>query len=295
MKVLKGDIKMKAIQIKNITKKYDDHIALNQVSFQFEFGKIYGFLGRNGAGKSTLMNLISNRILPNDGEILIDGETVKENMNVHDLIFCMSEVDLYEKRWKISDLFYWSKQFYKNFKIDKAYAYAKKFDLNTKCKFKELSKGYQSIVKLIIALSMDVSYLIFDEPVLGLDAYHRDLFYKELLVAYQKKQNTIIIATHLIEEVSNIIEEVVVIHKGSILLQDTTENLLNKGYTISGIAEDVDRFCKNKNVIGYDEVGSIKVAYILENEKLKENVEKLQISSLSLQKLFVKITEGRNV
>ena len=93
-------MKMNAIQIKNVTKKYKDVTALDNVSFSFEYGKIYGFLGRNGAGKSTLINIIANRIFADSGEIMIDDIPAKENMKIHDKIFCMSEADLYDKSLK---------------------------------------------------------------------------------------------------------------------------------------------------------------------------------------------------
>ena len=96
---------MNAIQIKNVTKKYKDVTALDNVSFSFEYGKIYGFLGRNGAGKSTLINIIANRIFADSGEIMIDDIPAKENMKIHDKIFCMSEADLYDKSLKVKELF----------------------------------------------------------------------------------------------------------------------------------------------------------------------------------------------
>ena len=89
---------MNAIQIKNVTKQYKDITALDDVSFSFEHGKIYGFLGRNGAGKSTLINIIANRIFADSGEVLIDNIPAKENMKVHDKVFCMSEADLYDTK-----------------------------------------------------------------------------------------------------------------------------------------------------------------------------------------------------
>ena len=102
------------------------------------------------------------------------------------------------------------------------------------------------------------------------NANHRELFYQLLLQDYENCQRTIIIiATHLIEEVANIIEEVVLIDKGRVLLQETVETLMNKGYCISGLAGEVDDYCKDKNVIGYDELGNLKLAYILgEKEQL---------------------------
>lgn len=282
---------MQGIQIKNITKKYNGLTALDNVSFSFEFGKIYGFLGRNGAGKSTLINVIANRIFADEGKVLVDGVPARENMKVQEKIFCMSETDLYDKDLKIKEHFKWINRFYDSFNIDKALEISEKFNLDTDKRFKALSKGYQSIFKLTVALSLNVPYVIFDEPVLGLDANHRELFYDLLLKDYEDGERTIIIATHLIEEVANIIEEVVLIDKGKILLQESVERLLETGYSISGITKEVDDYCADKNVIGYDELGSLKIAYVLgEKTPLPEN-SNLQISAMNLQKLFVKLTE----
>lgn len=282
---------MQGIQIKNVTKKYNGLTALDNVSFSFEFGKIYGFLGRNGAGKSTLINVIANRIFADEGTVLIDDVPARENMKVQEKIFCMSETDLYDKDLKIKEHFKWINRFYDSFNIDKALEISEKFNLDTDKRFKALSKGYQSIFKLTVALSLNVPYVIFDEPVLGLDANHRELFYDLLLKDYEDGERTIIIATHLIEEVANIIEEVVLIDKGKILLQESVERLLETGYSISGITKEVDDYCTDKNVIGYDELGSLKIAYVLgEKTPLPEN-SNLQISAMNLQKLFVKLTE----
>ena len=282
---------MNAIQIKNITKRYKDVTALDDVSFSFEFGKIYGFLGRNGAGKTTLINIIANRIFADQGEILIDGIPAKENMGVHEKIFCMSEADLYDRDLKVKDHFKWTNRFYTDYDLKKAFELSKKFNLDTNKRFKALSKGYQSIFKLIIALSLNVPYVIFDEPVLGLDANHRELFYSLLLKEFENNERTLIIATHLIEEVSNIIEEVVLIDKGKILVQETVEELLEKGYSVSGAAQEVDHYCVGRNVIGYDELGGLKVAYILGEKTVLPQESNLQITAMNLQKLFVKMTE----
>lgn len=282
---------MNAIQIKNITKRYKDVTALDDVSFSFEFGKIYGFLGRNGAGKTTLINIIANRIFADQGEILIDGIPAKENMGVHEKIFCMSEADLYDRDLKVKDHFKWTNRFYTDFDLKKAFELSKKFNLDTNKRFKALSKGYQSIFKLIIALSLNVPYVIFDEPVLGLDANHRELFYSLLLKEFENNERTLIIATHLIEEVSNIIEEVVLIDKGKILVQETVEELLEKGYSVSGAAQEVDHYCVGRNVIGYDELGGLKVAYILGEKTVLPQESNLQMTAMNLQKLFVKMTE----
>lgn len=112
-----------------------------------------------------------------------------------------------------------------------------------------------------------------------------------LLKEFENNERTLIIATHLIEEVSNIIEEVVLIDKGKILVQETVEELLEKGYSVSGAAQEVDYYCTGRNVIGYDELGGLKVAYILGEKTVLPQGSNLQITAMNLQKLFVKMTE----
>lgn len=282
---------MNAIEIKHVTKRYKDVTALKDVTLSFEFGKIYGLLGRNGAGKSTLINIIANRLFADEGEVLIDGIPARENMDVHDKIFCMSEADLYDRDLKVKDLFQWTKRFYQDFDLDKAQEFARKFQLNTGKPFKALSKGYQSIFKLIVALCLPVPYVIFDEPVLGLDANHRDLFYQLLLREFENGERTFIIATHLIEEISSLIEEVVIIEQGQILMQESAESLLEKGYSVSGLSQEVDRYCEGRNVIGCDQLGGLKIAYVLGVKTDLPQGSGLQITAMNLQKLFVKLTE----
>ena len=265
---------MSAIQINNVTKRYKNVTALDHVSFSFRHGKIYGFLGRNGAGKSTLINIIANRIFADEGTVFIDGLP-----------------DLYASSLKIKDLFKWIDRFYDSFDLKKAFQTAEKFDLDVTKRFKALSKGYQSIVKLTAALALNVPYVIFDEPVLGLDANHRELFYNLLLKNFEDNDQTIIIATHLIEEVANIIEEVVLIDKGKLLLQENVDTLLERGYCVSGLAEEVDSYCKDKNVIGNDELGGLKLSYIIGEETKLPQGSHLQITRMNLQKLFIKLTE----
>ncbi len=282
---------MNVIQIKNITKRYGNVTALDGISFSLEYGKIYGLLGRNGAGKSTLINIMSNRLFADEGEILIDGEPARENMKVQEKLYCMSEADLYDRGLRVREVFKWTERFYDAFDRERAFAVAEQFKLDTGKKIKALSRGYQSIFKLTVALALRVPYLVFDEPVLGLDANHRELFYELLLKDYEEKQRTIVIATHLIEEVAGLIEEVVLMDEGRILLQEDTETLMERGYCVSGSAAEVEEYCRDKQVIGTDELGALKLAYVLGDRKEEEAGGNLRFSGMNLQKLFVKLTE----
>jgi len=290
---------MGEIDVKKITMCYGKSCALENISFKIEPNKIYGLLGRNGAGKTTLLNLITNRLFPTDGEITIDGEGVKENDNAIGKIYYMTERDLFPESMKVKDVFYWTKEFYPNFDFKYASNLCEKFDLNPNKKFKSLSKGYNTIAKLITALSTNSSIIIFDEPVLGLDANHRDLFYKELLENFVKQPKTIIISTHIIEEIANMLDRVIVLNNKKVQVDDSTENLLKSAYCVSGSSENIDKYILGKKCIYIEKMASFKSAIIQEKitDTDKKNAEslKLELTKLELQKLFIYLTSTGGV
>lgn len=281
-----------SIKMNHVTKEFGSVKALNHVSLTFEENRIYGLLGRNGAGKSTLLNLIANRIFTDSGEILVDGVPVKENDSALSKIYLMSEKTLYPPDMRVGEAFKWTKRFYPSFNEGEAFRIAEKFELNIHKKVKSLSTGFTSIFKLVIALCIHVPYIFLDEPVLGLDANHRELFYSLLIEMYAKSPCTIVLSTHLIEEVSGVIEDVVIIDGGKIIKNSSREELLASGYSVSGKASDVDAYAIGKEVIGADTLGGLKTAYLLgvPDAQLPESLE---VSSLDLQKLFVKLTNAK--
>ena len=265
-------------------------MALDHVNLLFEEEKIYGLLGRNGAGKSTLLNIISNRIFPDEGQVLMNGVPVRENDQALEQIYLMSEKTLYPESMKIKEVFKWSKEFYKNFDTDFAMNMAEQFRLDVKKKVKGLSTGYTSIFKNIIALSVNVPFVFLDEPVLGLDANHRELFYKILIEKYSENPFAAVISTHLIEEVSSVIEDIVIIKNGQVIRSETREELLSRGYTVSGNGALVDTYIRGKEVIGTDVLGGLKTAYIIGRPDRANLPKGLEITGLDLQKLFIQLT-----
>lgn len=281
-----------SIEIKNVSKSFGNTQALDKVSLTFGDNRIYGLLGRNGAGKTTLLNIITNRIFADTGEVLLDGIPTMENDKALQKIYMMGEKDYYPLTTKVKDIFYWTKNFYPDFDMEYARKLADTFELNINKNVKSLSTGYNSIFKVIIALSVNTPYVLYDEPVLGLDANHRDVFYRLLLEKYSESPSTIVISTHLIEEVSNVIEDVIIIKKGTIIKNESRENLLSQGYTVSGKAGTVDSFIINKNVIGIETIGGLKSAYILGSVSKETIPADLEVTRLDLQKLFVKLTNA---
>ncbi|PYG87248.1 ABC-2 type transport system ATP-binding protein [Ruminiclostridium sufflavum DSM 19573] len=283
---------MSYIELKNITKTFGNTVALDNLSLELEQNKIYGLLGRNGAGKTTLLNLITNKLFPTEGEILIDGDSVIENDRPLSKVYFMTEKNFYPDTMTIKSAFKWGREFYPDFDEDYAVRLSEKFSLKIEKKIKSLSTGYKSIFKIVMALSCNTPVILLDEPVLGLDANHRDLFYKELLQSYSEKPRTIIISTHLIEEAADIIEDVIVIKNGRIIMKDSVENVLSQGCCVSGSAAAVDKFTAGKNILGYDALGGLKTAYLLEEIETQAVPEGLEVSKLDLQKLFIYMTNS---
>lgn len=282
-----------SIQLQNITKSFRQVQALKGVSATFEENRIYGLLGRNGAGKSTLLNVLTNRIFPDGGTVLVDGENGLENDQAQSKIFLMSESTLHPDSMKVSDAFHWAKTFYPSFDLDYAMKLLTDFGLNLKSRVSGLSTGYRSIFKLILALSVNTPYVLLDEPVLGLDANHRELFYKRLLEKYAENPFTIVLSTHLIEEVENLIEDVVIIKNGEIIKQEPRESLLAGGYTVSGGAAAVESYIQGKEVLGIDALGGLRTAYLLGSpQKNSAAANDLEFGPMDLQKLFVQLTNS---
>lgn len=284
---------MNQIKVENISKRYGDVRALDDVSLIFKEQTIYGLLGRNGAGKTTLLNVMAGRVFAEQGRVTVDGAALGGGLDVSPLLFMMGEKNMYPEYMRVREAFLWASRFFPYYDGEYCDDLLRQFRLDTRKKIKALSTGYRSIFKLIMALSVNTPYLLLDEPVLGLDANHRDLFYRLLLEKYNKQPFTVIISTHLIEEVSNIIEQVVIIDAGHILVDENRDHLLAKGYTVSGKASEVDVYTDGLQVIGSDSIGGLKSAYVLGDKNLRPLTGSLEINPLDLQKLFVELTNER--
>lgn len=282
------------LTVNQITKQYKGTKALTDVQLTFEENKIYALLGRNGAGKSTLLNIITNRIFPTTGEVRLDNQKLAENEQLLNQIFLTSEDDLYPSSMTVKKVFSITEAFYGGFDYRCAQRLVALFELDETKKIRQLSTGYRSIMKLIVALSVPVKYVFLDEPVLGLDANHRELFYQELINSYSDNPRTFVISTHLIEEIAHIIEEVIILDHGKVIENTDTESLLQKGKTITGPIEEVAAFTRNMNVMGLDRLGGLGSAYVIGEIDTGSMPANLSVSPIDLQKYFIKVTEKNN-
>lgn len=279
-----------SIVMEHITKGFGPVRALQDVSVTLEEGKLYGLLGRNGAGKSTLLNVLTQRLFPEVGSITVDGESIQDNDRALSKMYLMSEKLYYPESMKVKDAFRWSAVFYPNFDMEFAYHLCNAFQLVTNAKVSKLSTGYSSIFKIIVALSVNTPYVLLDEPVLGLDANHRELFYKTLLARYSERPFTGVISTHLIEEAAGLIEDVVILHRGQVLKQCPLEELLSQGYGVSGPRAKVEAYIQGRQLLGTDVLGGLMTAYVFGEPDRQAMGQDLELSGLDLQKLFVLMT-----
>jgi len=287
---------MSIIEIKNVSKNFNNTNALKNISLTLEPNKIYGLLGRNGAGKTTLLNIITNKLFANSGEILIDGETVVENDNAQVKIFHVAQKNIYTVNMKVKEGIKWTQEFYPNFNKNYAYELAAKFKLHTDKKIKDLSTGYYSIFTLILGLASGASVILFDEPILGLDANNRELFYRELITNYSEQPKTIVISTHLIDEIADVLEEIIIIKKGELVLAQPVDKVMLMGYTVSGDCTNVEKYTLGKNIIREETMGRLKTTTIFENRDRndKEQIKELdlEITPVKLQDLIISLTNS---
>ncbi|HHV45316.1 MAG TPA: ABC transporter ATP-binding protein [Tissierellia bacterium] len=266
------------------------------MNLNLEENKIYGLLGRNGDGKTTLLNIISNQIRKTSGEVKLYGENVFENPKQVKNICIVKDSGFGMEEIKVKKIFEAARMLYKNWDEEYKNQLVKEFDLNVRKKYNKLSRGNQTKVGLIVGLASRAKLTIFDEPSLGLDAATRYKFYNLLLEDFENNPRTIIISTHLIDEVANLFEEVIILKDGQVYIKDEVANILKKGYFLNGKEENIIPVIRNKNIIHREEFGNSIIIGIFddldEREKSMLRQNNVEISQIPLQKLFIYLTEN---
>lgn len=285
---------MNVVEVKGLTKAYGQVKAVDGVSFTVEANKIYGLLGRNGAGKTTIMHMISAQQFATSGELKVFGEEPFENSRVLNQICFIKESQKYPDTFRIIDVLAVAKTLYPNW--DDAYANSliEDFRLPIKRKIKKLSRGMLSSVGIVVGLASRAPLTIFDEPYLGLDAVARVLFYDRLLQDYAEYPRTVILSTHLIDEVSRLLEHVLVIDNGKLILNEDADALRGRACTVSGLKSAVDAFTRGKEVLERNAIGSAATATIIgalsaQDRAYAEELG-LEFAPVSIQQLIVHLT-----
>ena len=223
---------MSLVECKHVTKKYGVKVALDDVNLTIEKGKIIGLLGPNGSGKTTLIKLLNDLLVPNSGEILIQGN--HPGVETKKVISYLQERTYLNFNMKIKEVIQYFKDFYEDFREEVAYDLLKKLDINPDDQLKTLSKGMKEKVQLILVMSRKAELYILDEPIGGVDPAARDYILDTILKNFNEGAS-IIISTHLISDIEKILDEVIFIKKGKIVLHESSDQLRDEsGKSIDG-------------------------------------------------------------
>lgn len=280
------------IEAFELTKKYGNNYALDNVSFILDKPIIYGLLGGNGAGKTTFMEILAGHILKTEGGMTVNGENPFDNRTVTKNICFIKESNNFKKELKIKQVLKIYELFYSNWDNELANELLNVYKLNSNTRIRSLSKGMESALGVIVGLASKAMITIFDEPYIGMDAAARKKFYEILLDEFEANNRTIIFSTHLIDEVSQLFEEVLILQDGKLLLHENTETLRDQIYAVSGKKADVETFIKNKRIIKTKELVGTMTAYIFDKKKTEIPLE-LNMEGVPMQELMIYLTDSR--
>ncbi|MCC9054836.1 ABC transporter ATP-binding protein [Microbacterium sp. F2E] len=286
---------MTVIEVQHLTKRYKETLALDDVSLAFEENTIYGLLGRNGAGKTTLMSILTAQNFATSGTARVFGADPYENAGVLQRICFVRESQKYPEDALPTHAFRMASLFFPNWDQGFADELVAAFELPLKTRIKKLSRGQLSAVGVIIGLASRAEITFFDEPYLGLDAVARQLFYDRLIEDYAEHPRTVILSSHLIDEVSNLIERVVVIDGGRILLDEETDAVRSRAAAIVGDAAAVEAFAAGREVIHRESLGHVTSVTVLGEltaaDRAALQASGLDLAPVSLQQLIVRLTQ----
>lgn len=284
------------IEVHNLTKRYKDKNALDDVTLSLEPGAIYGLLGRNGAGKTTLMSILTAQNFETSGTVKVFGEHPYENARVLSRLCFVRESQKYPDDAHPRHAFKAASMFFPNWSQAVADDLVEQFQLPMRQKIKKLSRGQLSAVGVIIGIASRAEITFFDEPYLGLDAVARQIFYDRLLEDYAEHPRTVILSSHLIDEVANLIEKVIVIDNGRIILNDDTDAVRDRAVTVVGDASVVDSWAAGREVLHRESLGRVvsvtTLGALTPEERADVTAAGLELAPVSLQQLIVRLTQN---
>lgn len=287
------------IQVKDVTKKYGNFIAVKNLNFEIKHGEVIGFLGPNGAGKSTTMNMLTGFIEPSEGSIIINGKDIvkkareaKKNigympenvplyldLTVREFVTYMAELKLVQRKER-------KKQ------VEEIIKATGLEDVKNKL-IRNLSRGYKQRVSMAGALVGKPEILILDEPTVGLDP--KQIIEIRELIKSLGKDHTVIISSHILSEISQICEKVIIINKGEIVAIDTPENLeklVNENNSIIVTVEDKE----NKMPELSEKVEEIsKVELVKDNEDGRKQYVVFPKDNIDLRKTLFDVLPKENI
>ncbi|MDE7063829.1 MAG: ABC transporter ATP-binding protein [Lachnospiraceae bacterium] len=227
------------LECRGVTKRFGSRLALDHVDLTIEGGHIVGLLGPNGSGKTTLIKLLNGLLVPNEGEILVQGGPV--GVESKKVISYLPDNTYLNHNKRVRDILDYFEDWYADFDVIRAYDMLAKLGINPNDKLKTMSKGTKEKVQLILVMSRRAKLYVLDEPIAGVDPAARDYIMNTILSNYDPEAS-ILIATHLIADVEQILDEVIFLQNGQIRIASSVEDIrMNQGKSVDTLFREVFR------------------------------------------------------
>jgi ABC-type multidrug transport system, ATPase component len=210
------------LDCQGLTKQFGNVQALSNLNFSLERGQIVGLLGPNGSGKTTLIKIINGLLVPTSGNVTIAGKAPSPETKL--IVSYLPDKSFLDEQMKVSEIVTYFADFYDNFSTERAFAMLKDLDINPTKRLKTLSKGTQEKVQLILVMSRDADLYILDEPIGGVDPAARDYILSTIIQNYNPEA-TVLLSTHLISDIENVLDRILFIQNGSLVLNSTVDEI----------------------------------------------------------------------
>jgi len=282
-----------AVEVRDLTVRYGRTTAVDKVSLDLQPGVIYGLLGRNGTGKTSLLSAIAAYRRASAGAIRVDGEDPYENARVMAGMCLVREGgDFLDE--KVSRVLDYAARVRPRWDAELATELVDRFELPTNKKPSQLSRGKRSALGVVVGLASRAQLTMFDEAYLGLDAPSRYTFYDALLSDYAAHPRTIVLSSHLIEEVERLFERVIILEAGRVLVDEEAETLRARGVTVTGPTAAVEELVAPWRVVARSSLGPTLQATVVDelpaDFPARAAAAGLETGAVPLQDLFVHLT-----
>lgn len=271
------------IEFQGVSKNYGKTTALHDLSISIGKMGIYCLLGRNGAGKTTLLKTLAGHVASTSGAVKVNGKTVGMLAMPDDVHFV--ETGAAQFNIRLTSLFNAAAEINPAFDMRFALEMARRFNLDLKKRYKQLSFGMKAMANTLIALSSGKDILILDEPVLGFDPVMRKAFYELLQESCAAKPKIVVVSTHIIDEIAKVAEQLIIIDKGQLKLYCDMNEIDERAYCVTGPIENVKTATEGLHVIGETKAGGFLSRYVYDRRIEKSG--KYSITALGLQDFFV--------
>ncbi|WP_077213513.1 ABC transporter ATP-binding protein [Bacillus dakarensis] len=283
------------IKFEQVSKKFEDAEAVENVSITINKGSIYGLLGSNGAGKTTLLKLLSGIYTQDKGTVTVDGEPVYEQKKIKSSLFFIPDHPFFFSQYTITHMGQFYKSVYQNWNENRFQQLIKSFEIDPKKKLHKYSKGLQRQAAFILALSTMPDLLILDEPMDGLDPVVRKNIKSLIIDDVAEREMTVLISSHNLREVEDICDSVGILHKGKMLMEKDLDDLKSDTHKIqiafkNGVPDGV---FNGVRVLHQEERGSVLISIVRgDSDKILSKVNEfkpilLDILPLTLEEIFI--------